>query len=133
MRNSICQDLISRKTHVDWCKAKIIDASCFFYIVSFESGEPFGQVRFDVEKGDATISIGLGSAFRGQGLGSEVLARAVTCLFEKSKVSRVHAFVKASNCASVRMFEGAGFCRNTGEPCDSQDRIHFVFHNTSGN
>ena len=114
--------------HLKWCNRKITDASCFFYLASFQSGEPVGQVRFDIENQEAIVSIGLASSLRGRGLGLAVLLKATALFFENSNAKKIHAFIKPTNHASIRAFEGAGFHWLEETQCKSQTAHHYILN-----
>lgn len=118
---------ISWENHLNWCNEKIADRCCFFYLASFGSGSPFAQVRFDVKNEDATVSIGLVSSVRGIGLGSNVLERAISRFFNDSTASKIHAFIKPVNHASIGAFEAAGFSWFEETRYKSQPAFHYVF------
>jgi RimJ/RimL family protein N-acetyltransferase len=104
------------------------DASCFFYLASFESGKLIGQVRFDIEDQEAIVSIGLASSLRGRGLGLTVLLNATALFFENSKVKKIHAFIKPTNHASIRVFDAAGFRWLEETQCKSQTANHYILN-----
>ena len=114
--------------HLEWCNRKMADASCFFYLASFQSGEPVGQVRFDIENQEAIVSIGLASSLRGRGLGLAVLLKATALFFENSNAKKIHAFIKPTNHASVRLFEAAGFSWLEETQCKSQTANHYILN-----
>jgi len=119
-------DSIPWEEHLEWCNKKIADASCYFYLVCFQSGEPVGQVRFDIENQEAIVSIGLDSSLRGRGLGLAVLLKATALFFENSKAKKIHAFIKPTNHASVLAFEAAGFRWLEETQCKLQLAHHYI-------
>jgi UDP-2,4-diacetamido-2,4,6-trideoxy-beta-L-altropyranose hydrolase len=121
-------DSIPWEEHLEWCNRKMADASCFFYLASFQSGEPVGQVRFDIENQEAIVSIGLASSLRGRGLGLAVLLKATALFFENSNAKKIHAFIKPTNHASVRLFEAAGFSWLEETQCKSQTANHYILN-----
>jgi RimJ/RimL family protein N-acetyltransferase len=94
--------------------------------VGFQSGEPVGQVRFDIENQEAVASIGLASSLRGRGLGLAVLLKATALFFENSNAKKIHAFIKPTNHASIRVFEAAGFRWLEETQCKSQPAHHYI-------
>ncbi|MEN9468693.1 MAG: hypothetical protein RL630_426 [Verrucomicrobiota bacterium] len=114
--------------HLKWCNRKMADAYCFFYLASFQSGEPLGQVRFDIENQEAIVSIGLASILRGRGLGLAVLLKATALFFENSNAKKIHAFIKPTNHASMRAFEAAGFRLLEETQCKSQPAHHYILN-----
>jgi UDP-2,4-diacetamido-2,4,6-trideoxy-beta-L-altropyranose hydrolase len=115
--------------HLEWCNRKMADASCYFYLVGFQSGEPVGQVRFDIENQQAIVSIGLASCQRGRGLSLAVLLKATALFFENSNAKKIHAFIKPTNHASMRAFEAAGFRWLEETQCKSQTAHHYYILN----
>jgi RimJ/RimL family protein N-acetyltransferase len=95
-------------------------------LASFQSGEPIGQVRFDIEDQEAIVSIGLASSLRGRGLGLAVLLKATALFFENSNAKKIHAFIKPTNHASIRVFEAAGFRWLEETQCKSQPAHHYI-------
>ena len=121
-------DSIPWEEHLEWCNRKIADASCYFYLVGFQSGEPVGQVRFDIENQQAIVSIGLASCQRGRGLGLAVLLKATARFFENSNSKKIHAFIKPRNHASMRLIEAAGFSWLEETQCKSQTANHYILN-----
>jgi UDP-2,4-diacetamido-2,4,6-trideoxy-beta-L-altropyranose hydrolase len=121
-------DSIPWEEHLEWCNRKIADASCYFYWASFQSGEPIGQVRFDIKNQEAIVSIGLDSCQRGRGLGLAVLLKATALFFENSNSKKIHAFIKPTNHASMRLFEAAGFRWLEETQCKSQTAYHYILN-----
>ena len=127
-QSSFDVDSIPWEEHLEWCNRKIADASCYFYLVGFQSGEPVGQVRFDIENHEAIVSIGLASCQRGRGLGLAVLLKATALFFENSNSKKIHAFIKPTNHASMRLFEAAGFSWLEETQCKSQTANHYILN-----
>ena len=127
-QSSFDVDSIPWEEHLEWCNRKLADASCYFYLVGFQSGEPVGQVRFDIEKHEASVSIGLASCQRGRGLGLAVLLKATTHFFENPIAKKIHAFIKPTNHASMRLFEATGFSWLEKTQCKSQTANHYILN-----
>jgi len=94
--------------HCAWFKTKLRDPDCFFYKVGL-LGKPVGQVRFQRSGRKATISVTLDKKFRGRRLGSPILRLAARKVFREAGISRIDAFVKKTNAASLGVFRRAGF------------------------
>ena len=65
---------------------------------------PVGQVRLNIEKGEALIDYSIASEYRGRGLGYviiELISEKVRCM---KNVNSLVAHVKAANVASKRVF-----------------------------
>ena len=127
-QSSFEADSIPWEEHLEWCNRKTADASCFFYLVSFQFGEPIAQVRFDIENQEAIVSIGLASCQRGRGLGLAALLKATALFFENSNSKKIHAFIKPTNHASMRLFEATGFSWLEETQCKSQTANHYILN-----
>jgi len=96
-------------THTEWFKAKLSDSNCLFYIAEEITHGPVGQVRYDMNGTEATISVSLDRSFRGKGYGSLIIARASEQVFATTCINMIHAYVKKENTGSVKAFIKAGF------------------------
>ena len=74
--------------------------------------EPFGQIRYDVEKNFAYIDISTVPLFRRQGLAKHLILETLPLLIEKSPgVNCLIAKVRSDNIASKKLFGSIGFAR----------------------
>lgn len=71
--------------------------------------ESVGQVRYDIDGNEATISISIDRMFRGKNYGSKIIQLASQKLFVISDVGLIHAYIKENNVASLRVFTKAGY------------------------
>ncbi|MGI4863283.1 MAG: UDP-2,4-diacetamido-2,4,6-trideoxy-beta-L-altropyranose hydrolase [Janthinobacterium lividum] len=115
-QNAIHPEPIAWETHVAWLGRRLEDANSYLYMLSTAAGEPVGQVRveFDGPGQPGIIDYSLASAFRGQGLGSVLLRRALQRLRHERPTlagGAVLGQVKVSNPASARVFELLRFMR----------------------
>ncbi|MBD2517197.1 UDP-2,4-diacetamido-2,4,6-trideoxy-beta-L-altropyranose hydrolase [Nostoc sp. FACHB-973] len=95
--------------HVQWFQSKLINPNCIFYIAINKNDVPIGQIRYDIENYEATISMSIDPKFRNQNYGSSLIKLACKQLFDESDITRIQAYIKPSNQASVRAFSKAGF------------------------
>jgi UDP-2,4-diacetamido-2,4,6-trideoxy-beta-L-altropyranose hydrolase len=124
---SFARDPIPWERHMEWFRARMADPKSILYTAVNRAGAPIGMVRFQVDGARAILSINLGEAFRGKGNGGRMLALAAFELFQTTGVTAIDAFVRLSNQASIRLFEGAGY-RNAGiETVHGDEAVHFVF------
>jgi UDP-2,4-diacetamido-2,4,6-trideoxy-beta-L-altropyranose hydrolase len=114
---SFSTDIISWEQHVQWFAAKQKDPNCVFYFALNEAETPLGQVRYDIDGTEATISISLDAKYRGQGYGSQLITLASQKLCQTLPVQLIHAYVKERNDTSARAFLKAKFI---------EDKIIFV-------
>lgn len=124
---SFSQEPISWETHVAWFEKKNADPDTEMFIAEDENGNPVGQIRFDRRSdGDWEVGISIAQPMRGRGFGSELVRSGVKALRLKNGPARIHAFVKRSNLASLKVFERSGFKQNGIETVQGCDAIHLA-------
>ena len=100
---------IDMRDHRSWYLQKLSSDFCSLYVVEYDSVAA-GQVRFDIDGSIATINYSLGSDFRGRGLASGSVSKAIAAFrAAHADVQVIIAFVKADNIASCRVFEKLNF------------------------
>ncbi|MDZ8065609.1 MAG: UDP-2,4-diacetamido-2,4,6-trideoxy-beta-L-altropyranose hydrolase [Nostoc sp. DedQUE08] len=97
------------ENHVQWFKSKLINPNCIFYIAINNNNVPIGQIRYDIENYEATVSMSIDPTFRNQGYGSSLIKLACKQIFSDYNITRINAYIKPSNHASVKAFSKAGF------------------------
>ena len=102
---------ITWEQHCQWFTDKINSSDCIIYLVSINQNNPFGQVRFDIKKNTAVISLSIAKKFRGIGLSSEMIKQACVQFFRESKIQTVQALIKEKNMISICAFKKAGFVK----------------------
>jgi len=122
---SFSSETIPYEHHLSWFESKLNDPSCFFYIAEDSNHEPIGQVRYEREGNEATISISLDRKFRGKGYGPSLLRFASQKLFEISDIQVIHAYIKEGNEASIGAFKKAGFV-SVGTTRKSKNQAHHL-------
>ena len=105
--NSINSLPIQWETHEHWFKGKLEDKNSIMFLCEL-AGLPIGQVRFDIESGNANIDYSLDPIVRGRGLASLMLSRAMDLVAKMKDVVFV-ADVKSKNLASCSVFRRLGF------------------------
>ena len=107
--SSFTEGRIETADHQRWFLRKLANANCGLYVVESEA-EPAGQFRFDIDGPEAMINYSLGAAFRGRGLATESMMRAITAFHnDHADVNHLAALVKPDNVASCRIFEKLHF------------------------
>ncbi len=107
--SSFTEGRIELADHQRWYLQKLASADCGLYVVENEA-EPAGQFRFDIDGPEATINYSLAAAFRGRGLATESMMRAIAAFHDDhAQVTSLVAFVKPDNVASCRVFEKLHF------------------------
>lgn len=128
---SFTSEPIPWEAHQEWFSAKLADPGCILYVISDAQWGPIGQVRYDLRRNRALVSLSLGREFRGRGYGCLVLDQTLEELRRTTAVAAVDAFVKPENQASLRLFEQAGFRRQATELHSGQAAVHFVAESNS--
>lgn len=107
-------DEINYEEHCNWFTRCLQREDVKIYIL-IENGMPVGQVRLNIEKGEALIDYSIASEYRGRGLGYviiELISEKVRCM---KNVNSLVAHVKAANVASKRVFLKNGFLEYANE------------------
>jgi UDP-2,4-diacetamido-2,4,6-trideoxy-beta-L-altropyranose hydrolase len=123
---SFATEPISWEQHLGWFNSKLRDPSAALYLVVNSEGIPAGQVRYEIDDMRAAVSISLAPQFRGKGYGEVVLEMATADLFRTSAVTRIDAYVRPNNSASLRLFTRAGYTRERDTMIRDRQAIHFV-------
>ena len=105
---SFSTDSIPWETHQRWFEEKLSDPNCLLYIGELPDTS-VGQVRIDCKGTEGVLSVSVASNQRGIGYGHALLVRACQVAFETRGLTRIHAYIKPENKASVRLFQKAGF------------------------
>ncbi|MCS6927681.1 MAG: GNAT family N-acetyltransferase, partial [Candidatus Binatia bacterium] len=95
--------------HLKWFSATLHNPRCLLFIAVNGDDAPIGQVRYELEQDEATVSISLDHRFRGQGYGSALIGLSARKIFHATTTTVIHAYVKPENSASLRAFAKAGY------------------------
>lgn len=108
---SINKKKIKWEDHVNWYKKILDDSDIKFYIVTNESDEVLGQVRFNLDEDyNAIVSISLSEIIKGKGYSKKILTECLDLYFqENDKSTDVIAYISEKNQASLKLFKGIGF------------------------
>ncbi len=112
--------------HIKWFTSKINDTHCLFYVVTDCENRPIGQIRFDIEGDNATVSISLDRQARGKGYASKVIRMGSQKAFDSLGVRCIQAYIKPNNQASLRAFMKAGFKNHGHTRINGHDAVRFV-------
>ena len=106
---SFSTDPIPWERHLAWFAARRQDPLCRTWVADGPAGRPVGQVRLDLRRDEAVISVSLDAAARGRNLGSLLIWTACRRLFAERPDATIVALIKPENTPSVRAFAKAGF------------------------
>ena len=122
---------ISWERHMEWFRARLADPQSVLYTAVNRQGDPMGMVRYQLEGKHATLSINLGAAFQGKGNGRKMLFLTTEELFQNFGVMAIDAFVRTSNEASIRLFEGTGFRKAGVTTVRGKQAIRYVIERSA--
>lgn len=111
-QNAFHTEQIPYENHVKWFEKMMADESVYQYILC-KGESPVGQIRLNVEDGEAVIDYSISAEHRGKGYGVEML-RLLQKQVKENKIPSVIKMVgqvKYENHASARAFEKSGFIR----------------------
>ena len=113
--------------HEKWFKSRLTDPQSLFLIAEDELGKPVGQVRFQNEGCEGTISVSIAPDRRGQGYGWRVIQLGSRLASRTCQLSTLHAFIKPDNTASLRSFSKAGYSETDSAQFAGQPALHFTW------
>ena len=102
---------ITWEQHCKWFAGKLNSSDCIIYLAIINKDKPLGQVRFDVKKNTAIISLSIAKEFRGMGIGSNIIQEAYVKFFTEKKIQTIQALIKKENMSSINAFKKAGFVK----------------------
>jgi RimJ/RimL family protein N-acetyltransferase len=109
-QNSFQTEAIEFDIHEKWFLNKIKDSNALLLVFENSAGLPVGQVRIEHTPTENIIGVSIDAAFRGKGFSTEMLKVACTTFFGKFKdETKILAYIKSENKASIKTFENAGF------------------------
>lgn len=124
--NSFSKSSVSYPQHLKWFNKIVKDPTSTIYIgYSTKEKVKVGMIRFDEKSHKVTeVSINMGAQFRGKGLGSDLLEKAIA----KISSSKANRFLKAkvivTNYNSKKFFKKCGFFESSIE----NRTVHFSYH-----
>lgn len=98
---------VSWEKHIKWILPIILNISNREIFIIQNSKVPIGQVRFNYETLD--ISISILKEFRGKGIATKVLSLAIKEIKKQKKVKYILAEIYERNLLSIKLFEKSDF------------------------
>ena len=123
---SFSSEPIPWEEHIRWFQSKLNEADCIFYIAMDSDMIPIGQVRYDIDRNEALISVSIDRKFRSKGYGSQTIRLASKRLLSIANVKVLHAYVKPNNGAAMRAFVKAGFQKGVTTAVRGHEAVHFA-------
>jgi len=104
---------IKYENHVEWFQNNINNDNCKIWIILLNKITSIGQVRVDFDNAKSTgiVDITIDSNSRKKGYGTLALKKFVKIVFCDIKITKLNAFIKEENSASIRAFEKTGFIK----------------------
>jgi len=124
--NSFSSAVIPWEAHTHWFEQKLASGTCFFYVALDQAAIPLGQIRFDMQQGEAVVSTSVAPQFRGNGYGTLLIELGSAELFNTTDARRIHAYVKPENQASVCAFLKAGYKTLGQEEYGEHSAVHLI-------
>lgn len=122
--NSFNSNEIQLADHKSWFEKKLKDTSCLFLVAEDRIGTPVGQIRFDLDKNEATLSLSVAPNKHNMGVGTVITQLGCITLAKKWPNAKALALVKKDNAASAAMFEKSGFQKDESP---SSDHIKYTW------
>jgi len=129
---SFSQKQIEWESHVEWFTRVIESLDSHIFLAEDAEGDFVGQIRFDLERGDAVVTVEIVPSRRGSGLGVALIrAGTLRYLEEIPAVNVVHAFIKKTNRASIAAFSKAGYKHSRDLVSSGHNSCDMVFQRDS--
>jgi spore coat polysaccharide biosynthesis predicted glycosyltransferase SpsG/L-amino acid N-acyltransferase YncA len=127
-QNSFHREKFSFEEHKKWFIEKLRDEDCFF-IISEIGGKFIGQIRFDVAKKEAVISISIVERYRGIGVGNLIIQKALQYLrIHNPQIEKIKAFIKNDNVSSIKLFQNANFKYEKKLVIEKHNAVEYIYH-----
>ncbi|GHU85118.1 hypothetical protein FACS1894198_2350 [Clostridia bacterium] len=121
-RNSFNSKIIDHEEHLRWLKNILEDGQKDFWLLCLGGGkveQSIGQIRFEYDKDNVTISYSIAPEYRRRGFGKLIIELGESELVDEHRhlgISKITAKVKPDNIASCKIFNTLGYSRtNKGD------------------
>lgn len=111
--SSFDTEIIPLETHQKWFTQKLNDKNCVFFIAELNN-DLVGQVRYQIDNQEATVSICISNNYRHSGNGQIILRKTLKKLkSERPEIRNIIACIKPKNFISIKFFQKIGFIFQT--------------------
>jgi len=105
--------------HTIWFNKTLTDKDAYNLIAETNDAKFIGQIKFNIEKEIALISISIHNYFRGKGYATNVLKLSCEDFFNSfTKIDTIGAYILKDNFRSIKSFTNAGFVYNSEKLID---------------
>lgn len=125
-RSALNSEPISLDAHAKWFKARLLDPASHLFVL-MAGNLPVGQVRFQREGNEFTISYSLDTLARGRGWAKHLLKTAI-CALDSAPSDKLKAVVKFCNQKSAKILVSLGFEEQPNEQDDSVRVFRATLH-----
>jgi len=131
-QNSFSPDRVELENHKIWFANKLNNENCLFLVTEIDSRFA-GQVRFDINGTEATISISMSKQYRAIGAGKLSIQKALHILYaENPTIQYVKSHIKKGNVHSISLFESTGFQFVKETLIKGQDAMEYRYQFNNG-
>lgn len=129
---SINKKNINWDEHQTWFGKKIKEED-YIFLLAFDKKDNFiGQVRFQIERNSAVVSISVLKDFRGKGLSKKILREACSKTFSgRNHIREIVAYILPHNEASMKAFISIGFSFAGEENIEEENFYKFILKRES--
>ena len=116
--NSVNTRPIKWEEHEKWFNTKMsLSETTRIFIAEIQNARPVGQIRFDKEGGKAVISYSVDASFRGQNIGTFLVAKGIEMICPIwNDITEIVGVIKLENIASQKIFEKNDFALIKKDP-----------------
>ena len=108
-QSSFNTEKIELESHKKWFIDRLKDKNCLFLVGEINNNF-LGQIRFNLNRDEAVISISVRNKYRGLGRGSIFIRKSLDYLKLKNpNIKKVKAYIKEKNFSSMKFFERSNF------------------------
>ena len=122
--NSFSPEPIALREHEKWFASRVGSPATAFYVFEID-GLIVALARFDVTDDGAETDLAVHPAFRGRGLGAQILCRTAAAAATKLGVASLRAVVFEKNLSSMHSFTRGGFTNAGRQRIRNKDCVVF--------